>query len=174
MSFITKNANIVLLFLIVLSAVALVGATVFFQMNFEDINKEYDTKLEQLRKVSEELEQQRTLLGQTKSELSVKAEREEELGERFTEVRSTNEQLSQDKERLESSKQSLENELDNTESLLRSAQSEIEAKRDTINVLTQENDDLKDQLDTCERKREKAEDDLDECLDDKAQCTCPA
>src|SRR3970040_1597200 len=110
MGFITKNANIILLFLIFVSATALVGATVFFQMNFERINTEYNQKIQQLQVVSNELQTQQALLNKIKSELSLKAAREEELGERFTEVKETKEQLETTKAQLERSKEQLEEE----------------------------------------------------------------
>ncbi len=66
MGFITKNANLILLLLIMLSATALVGATVFFQVNFERINTEYNQKLQQLQAVSKELETQQALLGKVR------------------------------------------------------------------------------------------------------------
>ena len=130
MSFITKNANLILLFLIMLSAISLVGATVFFQSNFEKINNEYNQKVQQLQTVSKDLQSQQTLLDKIKSELSVKTEREEQLGERFTEVKSTAEQLETQKAQLQKSKEQLETEIENTEISLRAVQSELEAKKD--------------------------------------------
>ncbi len=173
MSFITKNANMILLFLIMLSAVSLVGATVFFQMNFEKINTEYNQKLQQLQTVSKELQTQQALLDKIKSELTVKTEREEQLGERFTEVKSTAEQLETQKVQLETSKEQLESELENTEGLLTSTRIELEAKKDVIDTLTGENDNLEAQLNVCENKRDDYKDEKDACLTAKALCTCP-
>ncbi len=173
MGFITKNANTILLFLIILSAASLVGATVFFQMNFEKINTEYNQKIQQLQVVSKDLETQQALLSKIKSELSLKAEREEELGEKFTEVRETKEQLETQKVQLETSKEQLESELEDTEGLLRSTQTEVEAKKDVIKTLTGENNKLTTELDVCEDKREDYKDERDSCLTAKALCTCP-
>jgi len=180
MSFITKNANTILLFLILISAAALVGATVFFQVNFERINTEYNQKVQQLQTISKELETQQAVLGKIKGELAVKVEREEQLGEKFTEVRETKEQLETQKVQLERSKEQLETELQSTEGTLRNTQSELEAKKDVVDTLTQENDKLSTQVDVCTDQRDKAisernnaEDDLDDCEAEKAQCTCP-
>jgi chromosome segregation ATPase len=173
MGFITKNANVILLFLILLSAASLVGATVFFQMNFEKINTEYNQKVQQLQLVSKELDAQQTILNKIKSELSLKAEREEQLGEKFTEVKTTAEQLETQKTQLERSKEQLESELENTEGVLRSTQVELEAKKDVVKTLTSENDKLSSQLDVCEDQRADYKEERDDCLDEKAQCTCP-
>jgi len=62
MSFITKNANTVLLFLLVISSLALIGATIFFQLNFDRINTEYNYKVQQLRQVNTDLQSQQELL----------------------------------------------------------------------------------------------------------------
>ncbi len=173
MGFITKNANSILLFLILLSAASLVGATVFFQMNFEKINTEYNQKVQQLQAVSKELDTQQAILNRIKSELSLKAEREEELGEKFTEVKETKEQLEVQKTQLLTSKEQLETELESTESILRETQAEVEAKKGIIATLTVDNTKLATQLDVCEDSRDDYKDERDDCLAAKAQCTCP-
>ncbi len=173
MGFITKNANVILLFLILLSAASLVGATVFFQVNFERINTEYNQKLQQLQSVSKELETQQALLNKIKGELTVKVAREEELGEKFTEVKETKEQLETQKVQLERSKEQLENELESTEGILRSTQTELDAKKDVITTLTGENTKLSQKLNVCENERDDAERDYDDCEAEKALCTCP-
>lgn len=173
MGFITKNANMILLFLIMLSAASLVGATVFFQMNFEKINTEYNQKVQQLQLISKDLQTQQALLDKIKAELTVKTEREEQLGERFTEVKTTKEQLETQKVALERSKEQLESELETTESTLQSTQSELEAKKDLVATLTGENDKLSSQLDVCGDQRDNYKRDKDNCLTAKALCTCP-
>ncbi len=173
MGFITKNANMILLFLIMLSAASLVGATVFFQMNFEKINTEYNQKVQQLQLISKDLQTQQALLDKIKAELTVKTEREEQLGEKFTEVKTTKEQLETQKVALERSKEQLESELETTESSLRSTQSELEAKKDLVTTLTGENDKLSSQLDVCGDQRDNYKRDKDNCLTAKALCTCP-
>jgi len=173
MGFITKNANMILLFLIMLSATSLVGATVFFQTNFDRINTEYNEKLQQLQTVSKDLQTQQALLSKIKGELSLKSEREEELGEKFTEVRGEKEELETKKAQLERSKEQLESELTSTESTLITTQLELDAKKDIVKTLTGENDKLEVQLDVCEDKRDDYKRDKDNCLDEKAQCTCP-
>lgn len=173
MGFITKNANMILLFLILLSSASLVGATIFFQMNFEKINTEYQQKLQQLQTVSKDLQAQQALLDKIKGELSVKVERETQLGEKFTEVKETKEELEGQKAQLERSKEQLETELDTTESTLRSTQTELEAKKDAVKTLTLENDRLQTEINVCEDQSDDYKDERDSCLTAKALCTCP-
>lgn len=173
MGFITKNANMILLFLILLSSASLVGATIFFQMNFEKINTEYQQKLQQLQVVSKDLQAQQALLDKIKGELSVKVERETQLGEKFTEVKETKEELEGQKAQLERSKEQLETELDTTESTLRSTQTELEAKKDAVKTLTLENDRLQTEINVCEDQSDDYKDERDSCIAAKALCTCP-
>jgi len=173
MSFINKNANMILLFLIILSATSLVGATIFFQMNFDRINTEYQQKLKQLQTVSTELDTQQQLLSKIKSELSVKQEREEVLGEKFTEVKATKEKLETQKAQLEQTREQLEEELDSTEGILRDTRSELEAKKDLVTTLTGEKAKLVIQVNVEKDARENAEDSRDDCLTAKALCACP-
>jgi len=173
MSFINKNANVFLLFLLILSATILVAATVFFQINFERINTEYNVKLQQLQQVSKELDSDRALLERTKGELTVKSQREESLGQQYTEVKTTKEKVESQKAQLEKNKEQLENELEKTNANLRDASAEIAAKKDIINTLTKESDDLKSQLAASDRLRRQAQDDLSTCQTAKAKCTCP-
>ncbi len=173
MSFITKNANVVLLFLIILSATALVGATVFFQTNFERINTEYNQKVLKLNDVSTQLEAKQQLLDKIQSDLALKTEREEQLGEKFTEVKETATTLEGQKKQLERSNEQLEDELESTEGILRDTRVELEAKKDVITTLTGENNQLKSKLDVAEDQRDNYKDDRDDCLAAKALCTCP-
>ena len=173
MGFITKNANIILLFLIMLSAASLVGATVFFQMNFEKINAEYNQKLKQLQVVSQQLEQEQTMLDKIKSELNVKSEREQQLGEKFTEVKTNKEQLETQKKQLETTTEQLQTELQSTNSQLNNAQADVETKKIQIDSLSRQNVDLTANVNVCQRQRDDYKQAKDDCVTAKAACTCP-
>ena len=173
MGFITKNANMILLFLIMLSAASLVGATVFFQMNFEKINTEYNQKVQQLQVISKDLQTQQALLDKIKGELTIKTERETQLGEKFTEVKTDKEQLETQKSALENAKEHLTSELETTQSTLRSTESELEAKKGVISTLQSDNDLLGAKLNVCGNQRDKYKNDKDACVTAKALCTCP-
>lgn len=127
MAYITRNANIVLLFLILISAGALVTATVFFQENFDRINKAYATKLTQLNEVTKDFEEKQTALETIKSELTLKAAREEEFTQQYTTVREEKTTLEGEKKQLTQVKESLEDELEETQSTLQSTKNSLEA-----------------------------------------------
>src|SRR3989338_4134797 len=100
MSFINRNANLILLFLIVGSAVALVGLTVFFQRNFTDVNLRYNEKLGALKNISETLERQQSLVIQAKQELDLLRARDVDFSQKFTSVKETKESLDDERQNL--------------------------------------------------------------------------
>lgn len=107
MSFINRNANLILLFLIVGSAVALVGLTVFFQRNFTDVNVRYNEKLTALKNISDTLESQQKLVVQAKQELDLLRARDVDFSQKFTSVKETKESLEGERETLLTEKTSL-------------------------------------------------------------------
>lgn len=168
MSFITKNANTVLLFLLVISSLALIGATIFFQLNFERINTEYNYKVQQLRQVNTDLQTQQELLEKIKGELSVRTAREEEFTEKYTEVRTTKEQLETQKLSLEEQKNQLQQDLQETATELTSVTSELESARDRIDNLEAEILELEDDNEILKRAKDDLEDQLSAC---QANCS---
>lgn len=101
MSYITKNANLLLLFLIVLIAGSLVGATLYFQARFTNVNTEYDTKLAELKNVTEQVNAYQETLKKAQLELELKSTREEQFTEKYTEAKQTTEQLQKSTAELE-------------------------------------------------------------------------
>jgi chromosome segregation ATPase len=127
MAYITRNANIMLLFLILVSAAALVGATVFFQENFDRLNSAYSIKLSQLGDVSKDLADKQSALDQIKSELTLKSAREEEFTHQYTDVKTEKTQLEGEKKSLTQQNTDLGHQVQDTKSQLMSTQSTLEA-----------------------------------------------
>ena len=90
----------ILLFLIVGSAVALVGLTVFFQRNFTDVNLRYNEKLGALKNISDTLERQQSLVIQAKQELDLLRARDVDFSQKFTSVKETKEGLEDERQTL--------------------------------------------------------------------------
>lgn len=101
MSYITRNANLLLLFLIFVIASSLVGATVYFQDRFNDINEEYDAKLAELNNVTAQVESYRDVLQKAQVELELKENREEQFTEKYTQAKAQTDELSATKSQLE-------------------------------------------------------------------------
>lgn len=152
----TKQASLALLGLLFLTAAALTGATVFFQQRFDNINQAYQEKLDDLNKVSKELEARQAALETTQEELQLKTEREEEFSQRYTEVRDVKETLEQELARTQEEKRAAEFDLGNTRIALTETNATLQARLLDIqdlnsDVIKLENDldDCEDELETC-------------------------
>jgi chromosome segregation ATPase len=164
MGHITRNANVILLFMILIAATALVGATIYFQSRFTAINDEYNDKLTQLRNVSVQLEQYQDVLSTAKEELTLKGTREEDLTNKYTTIKGEKDTLTSERNKLLSDKTSLEialasrtTELTTTKNQVLNDQAVINGLRTDIGTLQTQNanlkntiDDLKDEVDCLE------------------------
>jgi len=161
-SYITRNANILLLFLILLAATALVGATVYFQERFGSINTEYDAKLAQLDNVSATLEEYQEILSAAREELALKGSREDELTSKFTSVKTEKEEIETQRDTLKSDKKTLEAQLAIKTNEVNTLNNELGLKDATIISLKDDIDDLEDDI-------VKLDDDVDD-LQDEVDC----
>lgn len=122
MAFMKRNVNLGLLFLIVASLVLFTGFAVYYQTTLKSITIEYNTKLNDLQKVTKELGLQKTALNET-YELKIKAERDRSaLDSQYRDISDENLQLEKDKT-------SLMVEVAQTKSELGAAQTELESKK---------------------------------------------
>jgi len=128
MGFIDYNANIGLFALIIIVAGIAVGLTVFYQLNFKDINHKYDTKIQELNKTFEKLIGTQDVLNQTKEELDLKAKREEDLSGKYTSTK-------QQKERLQGENADLSKNLANTRAQVDTLKAQIDQLNLNINSL---------------------------------------
>jgi len=137
-----RDVNILLLLLIVVSALAFTGFSVYYQTTFKNVSQEYQNKLEQLTSVTDELTTQRQKLNETYS-LRVKAEQDRSaLDTQYQGIVDESEQLKDDKARLQTdvlaTKQDLQranDKLGATENLLSQTQAELsqaKAQRDNF------------------------------------------
>ena len=122
MAFMKRNVNLGLLFLIVASLVLFTGFAVYYQTTLKSITIEYNTKLNDLQKVTKELGLQKTALNET-YELKIKAERDRSaLDSQYRDISDENLQLEKDKT-------SLMVEVAQTKSELGAAQTDLESKK---------------------------------------------
>ncbi len=135
MGYITRNANVILLFMILIAATALVGATIYFQSRFSAINEEYNSKLVQLRNVSGQLEQYQGVLSTAKEELALKGSREEDLTNKYTTVKGEKDALTAERDKLLSDKALLETNLASRTAELTTAKNQVLTDQATINSL---------------------------------------
>lgn len=136
--FITKDANITLLFFVLLVLGIFLGGTIFYQYLFTDINSRYNTKLAELNNITSELESKKSELGQTTQALVIKNKREEDLSQQYELIKSDKDSLEKQKTKLESDISTLNREVE-----LRNQ--EIARLKVKIDQLEEEIDDLKEQ-----------------------------
>ncbi|MFQ5621320.1 MAG: hypothetical protein ACE5FT_05755 [Candidatus Nanoarchaeia archaeon] len=163
MAYITRNANLILLFCIVLSLTFLVGSSVFYQTNLSKLNIQYDQKVQDLDQITKELNTKIRILDQVKKDLKLKAEREESFTSKYTEIRG-------EKDALESEKKSLTSEKESLESQLTTA-NEAKKKAEAQTAFEQaQNQELTINLNRAEDRADEYEDLYDSCRDDLAIC----
>ena len=155
MSYITKNANLLLLFLIVLIAGSLVGATVYFQARFTNVNGDYDAKLAELKNVTDQVNQYQETLQKAQIELELKSSREEQFTEKYTEAKATTDQLQKTSAELEKDVADLT--------------AQVAAKASQVSMLQSPVAELANDLDDEKKKTTDLADELEE-LDDRADC----
>ena len=122
MAVMRRDVNLGLLLLIVAALLMFSGFTVYYQSTFKNLSKTYQNELQQLDKVTKDLESKRNLLNDTSIQLQLKQQKEEDLSSKFTDVRSQKEQLESDKKKLES-------EVASTKSQLASTSAELENRK---------------------------------------------
>jgi chromosome segregation ATPase len=147
MAFMKKDVNLGLLVLIIASIILFSGFTVYYQTTFKDVSLEYQTKMEQLSKVTQELATQKEALNETYS-LRIKAEQDKEtLDARYKDVSDENENLRSELISTSSELAEKKAELDATESLLSQTQATLAAANSEIDSLKSQRSDLKDDID---------------------------
>ncbi|MBI4141840.1 hypothetical protein HY484_02875 [Candidatus Woesearchaeota archaeon] len=81
MAYIKHNVNMYLLFLMLFTATSLVGASVFFQHRFESMVAAYDTQINQVNELAEELALKQGALADVEKDLKLKEAREARLSQ---------------------------------------------------------------------------------------------
>ena len=136
MTFMKKDVNLGLLVLIIASILLFSGFTVYYQTAFKDVSLEYQTKLEELGKVTQELTTRKQQLNKTYS-LKVKAEQDRKtLDQIYKDVSGENENLKADNADLSAEVSSTKSELgektaqlETTQDILSQTQAELESTK---------------------------------------------
>ena len=101
MAVMRRDVNLGLLLLIVAAIIMFSGFTVYYQTTFKNLSTTYQNEMKQLDKITKDLESKRSLLNDTSTQLILKQQKEEDLSQKFTDVRTEKEQLQADKTKLE-------------------------------------------------------------------------
>src|SRR3989344_2348289 len=88
MSYMLKNVNFFLLFIIVVIIISLVGLTTYYEKTYKNLSSSYDTKLDEINRLLENLNQERRKLNETTYDLTIQKDREKDLSGQYLDVKS--------------------------------------------------------------------------------------
>ncbi len=93
MSFIKKDVNFGLLFLLVILAVAITLIGIYYNQNYATLKSDFDKKADNFQKVTDELMYHKTILNKTAQDLQTKEQDENELNSKYIQLRDAKEKL---------------------------------------------------------------------------------
>ncbi|HLC47011.1 MAG TPA: hypothetical protein VJI75_04725 [Candidatus Nanoarchaeia archaeon] len=153
MSFMRRNVNFFLLFVIIVIVLSLVGLTTYYEKTYQNLSTSYDAKLNEINKLLENLNAERTTLNQTSYELTVRKEREGELSGQYTEVKGTLKEKQVELDQTKASLETAKNDLADTENALAVEQQKVATsivtlaeQQSDINDLKKDKEELRDDL----------------------------
>lgn len=79
MSYIKHNVNMSLLFLLLFTATSFVGATVFFQQKFDNMVADYNSQIDEMNGLAQELSLKQSALADAEKDLELRQAREDKL-----------------------------------------------------------------------------------------------
>lgn len=101
MTYMKRNVNLILLFLLIIIISSLVGLTTYYQTTFKVLSSSYKTKLAELEEITTNLQTEKSKLNQTSYQLQIKTDRETDLSTKYSTLRKIKEQLETEKAQLE-------------------------------------------------------------------------
>jgi len=153
MSIMKRDVNFVFFILIIATVVSFAGFTAYYQVSFRNINEEYNTKLAELNKVSNDLLEKKSILLQTSLELNTTKQGREELGEKY-------EDLKDERDNLRDERDSLKESLYQTRGELATKTTQLETVTAQLQVVQKQAADYKSDRDYYKNRYEECEEAL--------------
>ena len=157
MSYMQRNVNIFLLFMIVLMLGSFAAFTVYYKNTYNGLSSTFLSLKGDYEKTAEELSLRRAQLNTTLEEYEVKKTREQSLSEKYSDIRDVNSQLTLD---LAQTRKNLadaelevtqkETELSEKDTKINDLNSQISSIQSQVSSLKDQVKNLKDNLDACE------------------------
>ena len=133
--YITKDTNLKLLFIIIIFSAIFLSATFFFQYRLKNLTNDYYDKLDELKKISTELNQKKNLLQETTQTLELKEKREEDLSDQYLTLKTIKESLERERSKLLNDNAQLQNSLAQARRDLEDANRKIAILKDRVEEL---------------------------------------
>ena len=146
MSFIKKNVNLGLLFLIVASLIAFSAFSVYYQNKFKELNEEYTSKLDQLEQITMDLGLKKQALDETSSELNIKNQKVDEFGTQYNDLKVQKEAVDKENTILDSELSDTLRTLAIKSQNLLTAQTELQQTKQTLVITLTELEDVEFEL----------------------------
>ena len=129
MAFMRRDVNLGLLLLIAAALLMFSGFTVYYQTTFKNLSTTYKNQLNELDKVTKDLEAKRGLLNQTSTQLQLNTQKQQDLSKQFVDIKGERDQLVDDKNKLTADLTSTKATLAQTQASLTQTQSNLEAEK---------------------------------------------
>ncbi len=162
MAYMKKNVNIFLLLVIVVIVASLAALTTYYQSTYKNLDERYSDKETEIEKKIAELNSLGNALNETSKELSLKTEREEKLGEQYTDVKT-------EKEKLETDLANTRSDLERETLLRQSVQTQLQQAEYNLQVAQDQVNDLKADVVHFQNVAQSCKASLNSC-----QANCPA
>ncbi|HLC96014.1 MAG TPA: hypothetical protein VJH97_01720 [Candidatus Nanoarchaeia archaeon] len=163
MGFIKKDVNFILLSLVLTVVILVIGVTFLYQHWFSNLSQEYQEKVQNLERVTEELGLKKTQLANTTQVIQEQQDTVGDLSQRFTQVRD-------EKDKLEADKATLSRELTESKAALVQAQATLSQKETLLSQAQADLVSANNRIDSLQNSNQELEDDLDQCQAELAIC----
>ena len=147
MAVMRRDVNLGLLLLIVAAILMFSGFTVYYQTSFKNLSTTYRNELNELEKVTKDLEAKRGQLNETSVQLQLKKQKEEDLSKKYVDTESQRSQLETDKKKLEVELTSTKSNLAGTTAKLTETQSQLASYIQLVTDLNRQINNLKSDVD---------------------------
>ena len=150
MSIMKKDVNFVFFILIIATVVSFAGFTAYYQVSFRNINEEYNTKLAELNKVTQDLFEKKSVLMQTSVELNTTKQGREELGAKYNDIKNDRDALKEERDTLTENLYQTRSELELKKTQVTSLGTQLVAAQAEADKWKIKYDDCRAELDDCE------------------------
>jgi chromosome segregation ATPase len=164
MAYLKKNVNFGLFLLIIATLICFTAFSIYYQQNYQKLTDEYETKVTKIDDLVDTLNLEKTKLNQTSYQLRVKAEREQDLSTKYTELRNEKEQLETDLASLQSQLSQTIIELNQKTAELASTTASLELTQSELNDANREISRLESRISSLNDEIDSLQDQLNECL----------
>lgn len=137
--FITKDTSFTLLYLILVGIVIIVAMTIFYEHKFNQLNTDFNSKVDELKNTYATLNEKEKAFNETKQQLVIKESREESLKDQYQDVLTAKEALDREKSKLLDDNAALKANLQSANDQILDLKALVDKLKKTIEEMQNEN-----------------------------------